>query len=364
MGQNPTSGLLSLARRKEIYSLCQKYDIIIIEDDPYWYLQYPSANVMSLRARGTRVSENHPTNTQPQNYHAGQPKSTSGYAFLDSLVPSYLHVDTDGRVVRLDTFSKTVAPGCRLGWITAQPLFIEKFLRITETTTQQPSGFVQSLIAELVIGPQKPSDGGRGGGKDGLGWNMDGWVRWLEGLRGNYERRMQKMSSILEDGKYTIQTSIRQRSNQDSAFELQDEEFQVVSKIQMYDFVYPKAGMFLWMHIHFQTHPLFSKVDNQRLSKALWVYLTTKPYRVLVAPGLIFSPTEQLREEKGWQYFRMCFAAVDDDVLEKHTLAAVEAFKDFWTKKKESDIDHILNDEDVSIREAMGSQVGQFWGPC
>ncbi|KAF7503784.1 hypothetical protein GJ744_003276 [Endocarpon pusillum] len=98
---------------------------------------------------------------------------------------------------------KPFAPGCRLGWITAQPLFIEKLLRITETSTQQPSGFVQLMIAELVIGPLKPSDGGRGGGKDGSGWNMDGWVRGLEGLRGNYETRMQKMSSILEDGKYT-----------------------------------------------------------------------------------------------------------------------------------------------------------------
>lgn len=38
MGQNPTSGVLSLERRKEIYSLCQKFDVLIIEDDPYWLL--------------------------------------------------------------------------------------------------------------------------------------------------------------------------------------------------------------------------------------------------------------------------------------------------------------------------------------
>ena len=155
MGQNPTSGLLSLARRKEIYAVCQKYDILIIEDDPYWYLQYPSANVMSLRARGKPVSTNYPIQGQSHNYNADKPRSTSGHPFLDSLVPSYLHVDTDGRVIRLDTFSKTVAPGCRLGWITAQPMFIEKILRITETSTQQPSGFVQSMIVPggmLMVG--------------------------------------------------------------------------------------------------------------------------------------------------------------------------------------------------------------------
>jgi DNA-binding transcriptional MocR family regulator len=362
MGQNPTSGLLSLSRRKEIYALCQKYDILIIEDDPYWYLQYPSANAMSVQTRGKPVSTNYPTNPQSHNYNAGKPKSTSGYPFLDSLVPSYLHVDTDGRVIRLDTFSKTVAPGCRLGWITAQPLFIEKILRITETSTQQPSGFVQSMIAELIIGPQTPSDGGRGGGKDGSGWSVDGWVRWLEGLHGNYERRMQEMSSILEDGKYTITSATRRRSNNASVTE--DEEFEVVSKTKMYDFAYPMAGIFLWMRINVETHPLFAKVEHQRLAKALWVHLTTKAYRVLVAPGIIFSPTEKLRQEKGWQYFRLCFAAVDDNMVEEHSNALVEGFKSFWTKKKESDIDHILNDEDFTVKEAMTSGVGQFWGPC
>jgi DNA-binding transcriptional MocR family regulator len=132
----------------------------------------------------------------------------------------------------------------------------------------------------------------------------------------------------------------------------------------MYDFAFPMAGMFLWMRINFESHPLFSKVDHQRLAKALWVYLTTKPYRVLVSPGMIFSPTEKIKKEKGWQYFRLCFAAVDDDMLEKHSVGVVEGFKSFWTKKWESDIDDILKDEDVTVREAMGSGIGQIGGPC
>lgn len=106
MGQNPTSGVLSVRRRKELYALCSKYDVIIVEDDPYWYLQYPSATAFNISSGRTK----------PTKAHARTGKS-SGYAFLDSLVPSYLSVDTDGRVVRLDTFSKTVAPGCRLGWV-------------------------------------------------------------------------------------------------------------------------------------------------------------------------------------------------------------------------------------------------------
>jgi DNA-binding transcriptional MocR family regulator len=143
-----------MQRRREIYALCQQYDIIIVEDDPYWYLQYPSAR------------------TEP----VPTPPKSSGYAFLDSLMPSYLSLDVDGRVVRLDTFSKTIAPGCRLGWVTAQPAIIERLLRITETSTQQPSGFVQGMVAELVVGPLEGGNG-KGGMMDGKGWAVDGWEK-------------------------------------------------------------------------------------------------------------------------------------------------------------------------------------------
>lgn len=97
-----------MERRKEIYKLCQKYDIMIIEDDPYWYLQYPSAIAANIASGKT---------TKPADMPHDASKKSSGFDFLDSLVPSYLAVDIDGRVVRLDTFSKTIAPGCRMGWV-------------------------------------------------------------------------------------------------------------------------------------------------------------------------------------------------------------------------------------------------------
>lgn len=340
MGQNPTSGLLSVKRRKEIYSVCQKYDIIIIEDDPYWYLQYPSANELSIKTRGKPVSENFPP-VSTHNYNTASGGISSGFPFLDSLVPSYLSIDVDGRVVRLDTFSKTVAPGCRLGWITAQPDVAEQIQRITETSTQQPSGFVQSLIVELLAGPSSREDTGKGGSKDGSGWKVDGWVRWLEGLRGNYERRMQLMSSILEEGKYLIHDSRRRSSVSE-----EDDDYQMLHKTQLYDFNYPLAGMFLWMRAHYETHPLFRKVDHQRLAKALWTFMTTDDYLVLLSPGSIFCPTPEIIEEKGWQYFRLCFAAVDDDILEKHTKAVVRAFADFWAIEDVKTIDKLLEDEE------------------
>ena len=320
---------MGVQRRKDIYALCVKYDILIIEDDPYWYLQYPSANASSIAARGEPTSQD----AQPGLHNYNTPKS-SGFPFLDSLVPSYLSVDTEGRVIRLDTFSKTVAPGCRLGWITAQPALCERLLRITETSTQQPSGFVQSMIAELIMGPHSPSDGGRGGAKDGSGWQVAGWVRWLEGLRGNYERRMQTMCSILEEGRYLVKSGRRYSV---------PTEWSVVEKVLMYDFIWPLGGMFVWLKLNLSTHPLYKKTSHEKLSHALWVHLTEEKYRVLVAPGVIFSPTEEVAKEEGWQYHRLCFAAVDEEDVGDMSRRFVEGVKSFWALKSLDDIEESVS---------------------
>lgn len=341
IGQNPTSGVLSVERRKEVYALCCQYDVIIIEDDPYWYLQYPSAN---------------PANDAPPppaNYNA--PKS-SGFEFLDSLVPSYLSVDTEGRVVRLDTFSKTVAPGCRLGWITAQPDLCERLLRITESSTQQPSGFVQCMIAELIMGPQiregRSGSGGGGGGSGGgseehTGWKVSGWVRWLEGLRGNYERRMQTMCGILHANRSSVESGRRRSMTAD---------WSVVDKSDMYDFVWPLGGMFIWLRMHFETHPLWRTVTPEKLSDALWAFLTTQNYLVLISPGWLFASTEQVKRDKGWRFFRICFAAVDEPEVEATSHRLAQGCQDFWKKKDAGDVEGLADHPDVKELLALARQ--------
>ncbi|KAF2198808.1 PLP-dependent transferase [Delitschia confertaspora ATCC 74209] len=308
IGQNPTGCTLSIPRRKQIYALCVKYDVIIIEDDPYWYLQFP---------------------TSAPNTPAPKPRKSSGFEFLDSLIPSYLSIDYQGRVVRLDTFSKTVAPGCRLGWITAQPALVERILRITECSTQQPSGFVQAMIAELIMGPSNSSDPGRGGAADGSGWKVDGWVRWLEGLRGNYERRMNKMCDILDDGKVLLKQYSR------LADDVED-EWAIIKTTKIYDFVRPLGGMFIWVRFDFTSHPLYKakKYTLAELSRGLWVYFTKSPYKVLVAPGTMFAPTEEIREGDAWNCFRLCFAAIDEDEVEGISKRFVDAAQSFWNLKK------------------------------
>ena len=39
-GGNPTGHGLTEDRKKKIYSIAQKYNLLILEDDPYFYLQF------------------------------------------------------------------------------------------------------------------------------------------------------------------------------------------------------------------------------------------------------------------------------------------------------------------------------------
>lgn len=320
---------MSVERRKEIYALCKKYDIIIIEDEPYWNLQYPSASRLAAQYRRESVPD---LFTRNYNSHG----RSSGYKFLDSLVPSYLSIDTDGRVVRLDTFSKTIAPGCRLGWITAQPTIIERILRITESSTQQPSGFVQALVAEVLLGQQKQGASHKISSRSDPGWQMDGWVRWLEGLRGEYERRMRDMCVILEEGKYVVLDG-------DTAAQLgTDEElsgWEVIHKVPMYDFVWPMAGMFVWIKIRVDTHPLLSRYGPEKVCTALWHFLMKKPFLALVSPGRVFAPTREI-SDTAYQYFRLCFAPMETDQVADTAQRVVAGFRAFWQLSN-------LDDEDL-----------------
>jgi aromatic amino acid aminotransferase I len=74
-----------LQRRMDIYKVCQKHNLIIIEDEPYYFLQMDPYN-----GRPTHVSEH---NKQD---------------LLNSLIPSFMSLDVDGRVLRLDSLSKVL----------------------------------------------------------------------------------------------------------------------------------------------------------------------------------------------------------------------------------------------------------------
>ena len=82
------------------------------------------------------------------------PANLTGEAFgFEGLGQTYLSLDVDGRVVRLDSFSKFLAPGMRLGWVTAHPDMLQKICFALHASTMGPCSFtqVQHLLLSVVM---------------------------------------------------------------------------------------------------------------------------------------------------------------------------------------------------------------------
>lgn len=106
--QNPTGITLSEERRRLLVQKAQKYGIPIIDDNPYGELRYSGTPVPSI-------------------------KSIGGQA-----------------VIQLGTFSKTVSPGLRIGWVAASRQLMGIFERVKQSTDLHTNQFSQYLIYEYV----------------------------------------------------------------------------------------------------------------------------------------------------------------------------------------------------------------------
>ncbi len=91
--QNPSGTTLNLARRQKLVRLAQHYGVRVLEDDPYGELRYRGETIPPLKS-----------------------------------------MDESGLVIYLSTFSKTIAPGLRLGWLVAEPAIYQKMVIAKQAT--------------------------------------------------------------------------------------------------------------------------------------------------------------------------------------------------------------------------------------
>jgi aromatic amino acid aminotransferase I len=230
-GQNPTGSTLSLERRKAIYDIACRWDLIIVEDgtrffppiircsdrmtDPYYFLQY------DLPAIDT-----------------ADPDFAAKYA--QGFTPSFLSMDVEGRVLRNDSFSKALAPGLRLGWVTASPFFTEQLVFLTDASTMHPAGFGQSFMLEL-LGPR--------------GWGINGYARWAHSLCADYRRRRDAFQAFFAE--------------------------HVPPALATADV--PQAGMFFWIKIAIERHPRFKVEEDKRT-------LMEELFNKLLEDGVVMMP--------------------------------------------------------------------------
>jgi len=117
--QNPGGTTLSVDRRHALVSLADKYGIPIVEDDPYGQLRYEGEHLPSLVVLDRENIRRDPTYTL-------------------------------GNVIYLSTFSKTLSPGLRLGWIVAPPDVIARLVLVKQGADLHTSTFAQAVAFEVA----------------------------------------------------------------------------------------------------------------------------------------------------------------------------------------------------------------------
>ena len=107
--QNPTGLTMSLEKRKRVYELAEKYDIFILEDNPYGDIRFAGEDIQSIKS-----------------------------------------MDKSGRVIYSGTFSKVLAPGIRVGYCSAPKEIVSKIIVCKQVSDVHTNIWAQ-ILAERFL---------------------------------------------------------------------------------------------------------------------------------------------------------------------------------------------------------------------
>jgi DNA-binding transcriptional MocR family regulator len=133
--QNPAGVTLSAERRLAILDIAQAHGILVVEDNPY------------------------------------------GLLWFDRPPPAAIRSADDAGVIYLGSFSKTFAPGFRVGWVVAPHGIREKLVLASEAAILSPSSFSQMVLAAY--------------------FESEDWQGQIETFRGLYRERRDAMAKAL-----------------------------------------------------------------------------------------------------------------------------------------------------------------------
>ncbi|MFZ8811689.1 MAG: PLP-dependent aminotransferase family protein [Pyrobaculum sp.] len=105
--QNPSGLTMTQDRRKYLLEVAERYDLLVVEDDPYSYFLFEPIQVSPIKA-----------------------------------------LDKSDRVIYLSTASKIFAPGFRLGWVIASEEVVRWFSLAKQALNLNTSNFVQYIFLE------------------------------------------------------------------------------------------------------------------------------------------------------------------------------------------------------------------------
>ena len=193
--QNPSGRTMPTQRRKEIMQVIQKYNVVLIEDAPYEDLKY----------------------TEKQ-------------------YPSMKSMDTTGQVLYFGSFSKTVAPGFRVGYSIADEPILSKMIIGKQSCDLHVSIFSQMVIAEYLRRGLMPDH--------------------LKQINMEYARKRDLMLKTLEE---TMPEGVV--------------------------WTHPEGGLFLWLELpmHMSTNDLFMKALEKKVAYVAGdsFYATGEPHNAM-----------------------------------------------------------------------------------
>ncbi|KAL9646146.1 hypothetical protein ABK040_008023 [Willaertia magna] len=139
-GQNPTGCSTSLERKLKVLEIARKYNFLIIEDDPYYFLTFDDKQQ----------------------------------------IPSYLELDKE-RVLRLDSFSKVFSGGLRVGFCTGPNALIEQLVLSIQAQTLHSSNISQMLIYKVLEG-----------------WGLAGFKKHVNYIQQFYKKKRDDLAECVE----------------------------------------------------------------------------------------------------------------------------------------------------------------------
>ena len=164
------------------------------------------------------------------------------------------------------------------------------------------------------------------------------------------------MCTILDDHLYQLKQSTPVQDT--------DADWGVITKTKIMSFHWPRAGMFVWVRVHFETHPLWQAkgkklpvISGPALGTAFTMFCTHKPHLIIPAPGGMFAATDAIRAERGWAYMRLCFAAVSDEDVDACTLRFANAVQKFWRVKSVEEIEKYIAEMESASTTQMAEDV-------
>ncbi|GKT74645.1 hypothetical protein ColTof4_07068 [Colletotrichum tofieldiae] len=213
-------------------------------------------------------------------------------------------MDTQGRVIRLESFSKTLFPGLRLGYFVANAVFTERLLRATEVETQDPAGLSQAFVLGLL-----------------RKWGIDGYLTWLQNLQFQYRTRRDWVLDAFDEH-FTLLPAENSPTPQAQGI-VACVKSQGNGRLKpVFSFVDPRAGMFLWCKFYFDGVQRFHEIESAGKSKdpeqdfanELWKAWATE--LVLLTPGSYYhawqGPDKMTTKARGAElrtaHFRFSFA--------------------------------------------------------